>query len=95
MLVEWWENGYPGWVLTDQPGSPTSLDGHPARIQQGPRAAPACSGLDATTAISVLVARPGAPSNYLEFVACLRGPHLSRQRALALMMLRSLRIRSD
>ena len=94
MLVEWWENGDPRWLLADQPGSPISVDGLPAKMEQGASALPACSGLEATGAISVVVARPQAPGNYWEFLACMRGPHLSRQTSLAMAMLNSARFSS-
>ena len=94
MLVEWWENGYPGWQLADQPGAAISVDGLPAKMERGPSASPNCRGLGASLGISVVVARPQAPGNYFQFIACLRGPQLSRETSLALEMLDSARLSS-
>jgi hypothetical protein len=92
MLVEWWEDGFPGWQLADQPGAAISVDGVPAKMERGPSASPNCRGLGASLGISVVVARPQAPGNYFQFIACLRGPQLSRETSLALEMLDSARL---
>ncbi len=91
MLVEWWENADPRWQLDDQPGAPLSVDGLPARMEQGANAIPVCRGLGAGSGVSVVVARPQAPGNYFEFTACMRGPHLGDETSLAMAMLNSAR----
>ena len=94
MLVEWWEDGYPLWQLADQPGSAISVDGLPAKMEVGPSASSACRGTGASRGISVVVARPQAPGNYFQFIACLRCPQLTRETSLALAMLDSARLSS-
>ena len=74
LLVEWWNDGFPTWSIDNQPGTPTTVDGLPARYQQTPGSSGQCAGLGATTTMTVVIAN-GPSGDYYEFDACMRGPN--------------------
>jgi hypothetical protein len=73
LLVEVWQNAYPGWTLSSQPGTATVVSGLPARTsdQTGPHGL--CSGLGGDRTRSEVIARPDAVGNYFEIDICSRG----------------------
>jgi len=89
LLVEWWENGFPTWSFARQAGSPMTVDGLQAKIQQGAGGSTTCSGLGADRWISVVIERPPTTDNYFQFVACMRGPGLAAERKAAMTILQS------
>jgi len=88
LLVEWWSNGFPTWSIDNQPGTPTTVDGLPARFQQTSGSGGACIGLGATTSITVVIAN-GPSGDYYEFDACMRGPNQALQISTATALLNS------
>ncbi|NNM97482.1 MAG: hypothetical protein HKL89_07750 [Candidatus Dormibacteraeota bacterium] len=89
LLVEWWENGLPTWSFARQAGSPMTVDGLHAKIQDGTGGTTTCSGLGADRWISVVIERPPTTDNYFQFVACMRGPGLAAERNAAMTILQS------
>ena len=67
VLVEVFQNAFPGWTIDSQPGIPTMVAGLRARVAaQGD-----CGGLGADTGHTEVVAL--APANYIEITICSRG----------------------
>jgi hypothetical protein len=93
-LVEWWVGSFMGWTLEAQPGSPITVDGLPAKLQD-PADPNACPHIGADSAMSVDIERPNAPGNYYTFVACFKGPGVPGERSEALAILRSGRFKPD
>jgi hypothetical protein len=90
LLVEWWENGFPTWSLAGQAGTPMSVDGLSAKIQEGNGGWTDCSGLGSDRWISVVIEWPPATTqDYFQFVACMRGPGLAAEREVAMTILES------
>ncbi len=89
LLAEWWQDGFPTWGYARQAGSPMTVDGLPAKIQDGAGGSNACSGLGADRWISVVIERPPTKDNYFQFVACMRGPGLAAERDVAMAILQS------
>jgi hypothetical protein len=76
ILVRWSANGFPLWNLDQQPGTPLTVGGRPAREQISGRATLAstiCASIGADEAISVVVAETYRYDFY-SMTACLRGP---------------------
>jgi hypothetical protein len=73
LLVEVWQNAFPGWTLNSQPGTPTVVSGLPARVSDHTGAHGLCSSLGADRTRSEVIARPNAEGNYLEIDICSRG----------------------
>jgi hypothetical protein len=68
VLVEVFQNAFPGWTIDSQRGSPTMVSGLQARVgAQG-----ACDGLRADAEHTIVVAL-STPSNYIEITICSRG----------------------
>ena len=89
LLVEWWENGFPTWSFARQAGSPMTVGGLQAKIQEGAGGSAACPRLGADRWISVVIERPTTTENYFQFVACMRGPGLAAERDAAMRILQS------
>jgi hypothetical protein len=73
LLVEVWQNAFPGWTLDSQPGTATVVSGLPARVSDQTGAHGLCSQLGADRTRSEVIARPDAEGNYLEIDICSRG----------------------
>lgn len=57
VLIGWDIYGFPGYDIDKAPGTPTSIDGRPARIKVGPAAAgSACAVIGASEEVDVVVA---------------------------------------
>ena len=92
LLVEWWEDGYPGWSLGSQPGRTTTVDGLPGKIRQGGPATVGsgiCYRLGADRWITVVIGRPTTTDNYFQFVVCMKGPGLALERSAAMRILQT------
>jgi hypothetical protein len=93
LIVEWWNNGFPGWSFAAQPGTPTTVDGSPAKRQDSADLG-VCSGLSADSALQVIIQPPGTPTDdWYSFVACFKGPGVAAEKSEALDILASARIR--
>lgn len=89
LLVEWWVDGFPQWSLAKEPGTPTTIDGLQARMQQHSGSSLGCpAGLGAQISIRVAIART-APGNYFELDACARGPDQGLAISTAMAILHS------
>jgi hypothetical protein len=74
VLITWENRGFPGWSLGKISGAPLRVDGRAAkRTVTRPGA---CSAIGADATIEVEIAR-ALPSNWTNFTACVRGPHLA------------------
>jgi hypothetical protein len=74
VIAQWENRGYPGWLLSRQPGPHLTVGGRPAREQT---ARPGdCGTIGAAETVSVQIARP-LDANWTAFTACLRGPNLA------------------
>ena len=97
VLIGWDIYGFPGYDIDKAPGTPTTIDGRPARIQVGPAAAgSACAVIGASEEVDVVVATTahGAgsfwrmngcavdPSSLGTVLAVARSLQLQRTRAL-------------
>jgi hypothetical protein len=89
-LVEWWVGSFMGWTLEAQPGSPITVDGLRAKLQD-PADPNACPRVGADSAMEVDIERLNAPGNYYAFVACFKGPRVPGEKSAALAILRSVR----
>ncbi len=91
MLVEVFENGFPGWTLDRQMGTPTMVADLPARVAlQAERTT--CAGLGADLASTQVIA--DGVANYVEIVVCSRGLHAAEQHTVAMRIFASVRIAS-
>jgi len=87
LLVEWWQNGFPGWDLAHQEGSPVQVDGLNGKIQDPADPKTVCTNIGADSALRVQIDR--GSSNYFEFDACFKGPGTATQKTEALTILNS------
>jgi hypothetical protein len=72
VLVEWSENGFPGWTFKDAHGKPMRVDGLHAKLATDRRAG--CEGLGGDHGLVLTVERPHAADNWYELRACTAGP---------------------
>ena len=73
VLVEVFQNGFPGWTLDSQTGTSTTVSGLPAKLAVETGAHDYCAGLGGDRTRSLLVAYPGAVGNYFDIEICSRG----------------------
>ena len=90
LLVEWWQDGFPGFRFDSVPGYPATVDGRPVKISEEDGALQECSGTGAARTIRAVI--PRAPDNYFVFAACLGSRDGEDQRQAALRILRSAQI---
>jgi hypothetical protein len=91
ILVRWSSNGSPRWNLDQQPGTPLTVGGRPAREQIRGRSkltSTICGSIGADESISVEVAETVA-YDYYDMTACLGGPDTGAAAAQVRAMLAS------
>ncbi len=73
VLVEIFQNGSPEWTLDSEPGTPTTVSGHPARMTDLTGAQGQCTGLGADRSRSEFIPFPMGSDNWIEIDICSRG----------------------
>jgi len=73
VLVEVFQNGFPGWTLDTQAGTPMTVSGLPARLAVDTGAHDDCASLGGDRTRTLLVAYPGAVGNYFDIEICSSG----------------------
>ena len=89
VLVEWSENGFPGWTLRRQLGQQVIVDGQPGEERVVSGGENCVTGTQQS--VMLLVART-VPDNWYQMDACLRGPSLARERSEIQAMIASAKI---
>ncbi|MGA2528993.1 MAG: RNA polymerase sigma factor [Acidimicrobiales bacterium] len=89
VLVEWSENGFPGWTFSRQPGKRVTVDGQPGKERVVSGGENCVTGTQQS--VTLVVART-APDNWYEMDACLRGPDLAREHSEIQAMIASAKI---
>ena len=89
ILVDWEENGLPGWTLDEAAGYPISVDGHRGKESVLYWQGSCVSGTEQD--IAVVIVRSAA-DNYYEMNACLRGPDLADEQSEIQAMLASAKV---
>jgi hypothetical protein len=89
LIVEWWQNGFPGWTLSAQPGRDASIKGMRAKVQDPADLRDVCPNIAADSAMQVLIERPQATDNYFAFDACFKGPGIDAEKSQAQAILNS------
>jgi hypothetical protein len=73
VLVEVFQNGFPGWTINTQPGTATTVSGLAARVAFQTGGQSSCRPLGADRSTDEVIALPNAPDNYFEVTICSRG----------------------
>jgi hypothetical protein len=89
LLVEWWQNAFPGWTFAAQTGTAFTVGGFPAKMQDPADLTTVCPNLSAESAMQVIIDRPEATGNYFAFTACFKGPAVAAEKSEALDILAS------
>lgn len=72
VLIEWSENGSPGWTFSRAHGTRTRIGGRPAKTSIS---RDTC-GVDANVLVDAIISIPSASDDWDEMRACIRGPHV-------------------
>jgi hypothetical protein len=96
VLVTWSTVGMPGARLVNQPGTASTIDGHPARVASGPADA-SCASLGGEVSVDAVIASQQTDSHdqLVEMAACLRGPDVGQDLAAIQQMLDSVRLSAN
>ena len=73
MLVEVFQNGFPTWNLSSQPGTPTTVSGLAAKVDVGAGAGGPCGSLGGDRSRTEVIPFPSPPEDYVEIDVCSRG----------------------
>ncbi len=73
VLVEVFQNGFPGWTLDGQTGMSTTVSGLPAKLAVETGARDYCASLGGDRTRTLLIANPSAVGNYFDVEICSRG----------------------
>jgi hypothetical protein len=95
IYVGWEIYGFPNYGIDDAPGSPTTIDGRPARLQViTPAAESACATIGASTEVDVAVATTSlhGAGGLWRMNACLADPVTDKAIATVIAVARSLRL---
>jgi hypothetical protein len=87
ILVEWRDNGFPGW---HRPAPDTVIGGDPA--SETKTSGGWCARAGGSEDLTVVIPQAGRPDDWFQMDACLRGPGLAAARAAVAGMLSTVRI---
>lgn len=89
VLVTWTSNGSPVWRgLEDARGTPTTVDGLPAKLLKVEHG---CPGLGGDVHVVLTVDRPRAPHNFFQMDACIAEPDADATETLVRSLIASTR----
>ena len=88
VVLQWSENGFPGWKFGSQGGRAITIDGRPAKISNND---PVCGSLSADRSLSVVV-KMHDRSNWYQLDGCFRDPGADAAVAEVMDLLQSVQI---
>jgi hypothetical protein len=88
VVLQWSENGFPGWKFGSQAGRAITVDGRPAKISNNN---PVCGPLAADRSVSVIV-KMHDRANWYQLDGCFRDPGADAAISEVMALLKTVRI---